>query len=178
MPKRVAILTLVGNTKNGSGPGHSAIVVDDYVYTFENASDWFSSPKKEKSGWLVIRTTEYVTKNNWRPIIVQELNPAHVDAGKVLSYVKKSISADHDYLASGVCSSQVSNAVDAATTSSFNPSGIDTPYKVFSLARNRGLTSETYLIWGQAQDNTAAEKLQTDYATVNQSGAGILNWAS
>jgi hypothetical protein len=38
--------------------------------------------------------------------------------------------------------------------------------------------SATYLMWGQAQDNKAAEKLQTDYAAVNQSGDGILKWTS
>ena len=176
MAKRAAILTLVGNTKSGSGPGHTAVVVDDTVYSFENAGDWFSSPKKEKSGWISLSTASYVNKNSWRPIIVQELNPAHVNASSVLNYVKTSSAKDDDYLTSGVCSSQVSNAVDKATTKSFNPKGVDTPFKVFQLANQRGLVSNTYLIWGSPQQNAAQTKLDTDYASVNQSGNGILAW--
>lgn len=176
MAKRVAILTLVGNTRGGSGPGHTALVVDGTAYSFENAGDWFSAPSRERSGWISLPTTDYLDRNDWRPVIVQEMNPAHVRATSVLRYIRRSMAADDDYLGSGVCSSQVSNAIDAATVRPFNPRRVDTPHKVFTLARNRGLVSSTYLIWGQPQENDAARRLASEYATVNQSGAGILSW--
>ena len=176
MSRRVAILTLVGNTESGAGPGPTAIVVDNMVYSFENAGDWFSHPSRERSGWKSFTTRSYLAANSFRPVIVQELNPSTVNANAVMRYIRGSIAADDDYMGSGVCSSQVSNAVDAATRRTFNPRGVDTPYKVFQLARSQGLASATYLIWPAPRQNAAATKLRTDYASVISSGAGILSW--
>jgi len=176
MAKRVAILTLVGNTSGGKGPGHTAVVIDGTVHTFENYGDWVSRPSKEKSGWLAISTKAYLAKNTKRPVIVQEMKPGSVSANKVLAYVKKSTKNDDDYIGSGVCSSQVANGIDAGTTATFNPKGVDTPFKVFQLAERQGLADKTYLIWADPQDNSAQEKLDTDYKSVSNSGDGILKW--
>lgn len=149
------------------------------MYSFENTGGWLSGPR---SAWISLPTVDYLNENRFRPVIVQEMNPAHVNAGNVLQYVRESIADDDDYVGSGVFSSQVANAIDTATVRSFNPRGVDTPFKVFILVRKRGIVSSTYLIWGEPQDNAAARKLAVDYATVNQTidqtNAGILSWHS
>ncbi|MEO1999427.1 MAG: hypothetical protein ABGZ17_29630 [Planctomycetaceae bacterium] len=176
MSRRVAILTLIGNTSSGTGPGHTAIVVDNRVYSFENAGDWFSLPNRERSGWKSFTTRAYLNQNRFRPVVVQEMNATTVNANSVARYIRSSIAADDDYMGSGVCSSQVSNAIDAATRRSFNPRGVDTPLKVFNLARTQGLASATYLIWASPQNNAAATKLSNQYSSVTASGTGILSW--
>ena len=114
-----AILTLVSNVA-GYGPGHSAIVALDKVYTFEAIAGFYGD------SWLIVDVREYLNRNTHRPVVVQELNDK-VDLQKVMKYVSGSMGSDHDFLGSGVCSSQVAHAISAATSQSFNPTRVDTP---------------------------------------------------
>ena len=172
MARQCAILTCVTNI-GGRGPGHSALVVDDTVHTFENAGDWFSLPTRERSGWRRFGRAAYLAQNTQRPVIVQVLDRVRVDAADAEAYVVRSTADDDDYIGSGVCSSQVANAVDAASpTLVFNPRGIDTPYKVFHLARTMGLATTTYAIWAGTNANASA-KLAKDYPSVTTTRAAF-----
>ena len=59
----VAILTLVSNA-SGYGPGHSAIVVQGTVYSFEQIKGPFGD------SWLVMPVKEYLAINEHRPVLV------------------------------------------------------------------------------------------------------------
>jgi len=143
MAKSVSILSLVGNALQGSvGPGHSAISVDHTVFSFEVTAGWADA----RSGWRIIGRSEYLNLNRSRPVIVQDLKSGQVNADHVLRYLLASDSNDDDYIGSGVCSSQVSNAIDAGTTVRFDPFGLDHPATVFHLARKLGLVQRTTVI--------------------------------
>ena len=145
MRDTASILTCVTNA-GGVGPGHTAISIGDTVYTFENWKDWFSKATDEKSGWLEFPFGKYLEANAHRPVIIQELT-SKVNSQKARKYIQSSKASDADYLSSGVCSSLVANAVNAAWSGWFDPIGVDTPYKVYHLAKITGIVVKTKLSW-------------------------------
>jgi hypothetical protein len=162
---QVKIMTFVTNTVAGEGPGHSAVAVGNTVYTFEDTGGWFSSG----SGWKTLVSSTYMAANAHRPILVQTI-PQAVGAW-VTEYVYKSIANDDDYGGSGVCSQQVSRAVNYALPQNiiFDPKGFDTPFGVYHCARRLGLvTGEEYFWPGKGKINALAwarivNKLKADY---------------
>ena len=167
MANKLTILTCVTNGA-GCGPGHTAIVLDDTVYSFENTGDWFSSGAGA-SGWITAKLDAYLKKNEKRPVLLQELSEK-VKPGPVEAYIKKSIADDDDYLSSGVCSSLVASAVNAGFTAGFNPFGVDTPWSVYHLAKKKGIVANERAVWDPDKVNIAhramiASKLLMDYPT-------------
>lgn len=176
-PAKIAILTLVGNLKNGEGPGHSAIAVLRDVWSFEDFTQLFYG-----DSWLIISVKNYLHKNEWRPVVVQELNEK-VSISGVLGYVGRSIQQDDDYGSSGVCSQQVAYAIDEGTASSFNPKGVDTPFRVYNQVKKQGILKRSYFYWPgeDALDWVARTRLQMQmarfYNTESAAPAdGILSW--
>ena len=166
MPKKVTILTCVTNGA-GCGPGHTAIVLDDTVYSFENVGDWFSKGGNNASGWVTAKMADYLKKNEARPVLLQELSEK-VRPQPVEDYIKKSIASDDDYLSSGVCSSLVASAVNAGFTAGFNPFGVDTPRNVYHLAKQKGIVASERGIWDPDKVNFVhrgliAAKLAVDF---------------
>lgn len=139
----VKILTLVSNL-NGSGPGHSAVSVGSTLYTFEDQmGGWLSS----NSGWKVLKYDQYLRDNGHRPALVQTVRGANPTW--VTEYVNNSIANDDDYGGSGVCSQQVSRAVNYALPQGvdFDPMGFDTPFAVYHCARRLGVVSAEEYFW-------------------------------
>ena len=167
MGKKLTILTCVTNL-NGSGPGHTAIAVDNTVYSFENTGDWFSFGGNNASGWITADLDAYLKKNAHRPVILQTLNEK-VKPDPVLGFIRGSMASDDDYLSSGVCSSLVSSAINAGLTGGFNPSGVDTPWKVYNLARAKGIVADEQGVWPGAGSVTVltwasiVNKLKADF---------------
>jgi hypothetical protein len=162
---QVRILTFVTNF-DGVGPGHSAVAVDNKVYTFEEVrSGWFQSG----SGWKILDYDQYLKANAHRPVLAQTIKASN--GFLIAEYVSKSINNDDDYVGSGVCSTQVSKAVNYSLPKGidFDPKGFDTPFGVYYCARRLSLvTSEEYtwanrstlrvLVWANI-----VNKLDSDY---------------
>ncbi|MGH7303682.1 MAG: hypothetical protein ACRELZ_10350 [Candidatus Rokuibacteriota bacterium] len=91
----------------------------------------------ENSGWSAFAYAKYLEKNAFRPVIIQVLSEK-VDPYKVEKFIKRSQGVDDDYLTSGVCSSLCASAINAGVTFGFDCKGIDTPKKVYDLARKKG----------------------------------------
>ena len=169
MVDKVALITCITNA-GGVGPGHTAVLLGDTVYSFENMGDWFSV-FNEKSGWKIFKLKKYLETNKNRPVIIQELS-SKVSAAKVKSYILNSISSDADYGSSGVCSSVAASAVEGAMTGSFNPSGVDTPYKVFHLAIKKGIVKSTQVYWpgksslSDGVRQSILNKIKADYPSI------------
>jgi hypothetical protein len=166
MSSVVRIMTFVTNI-DGAGPGHSAVAVDNTVYTFEDVGGgWL----QKNSGWKRLDYAGYLAANEHRPVLVQYLNET-VIGRYVKEYVDKSSDDDDDYLSSGVCSQQVSRAVNYACPESviFDPKGFDTPFGVYHCARRLGLvTHEEYFWTGRAKLRvltwaSIVLKLKSDY---------------
>lgn len=169
MSRIVRILTFVTNV-NGAGPGHSAVAVDSTVYTFEDVGGgWLQGG----SGWKKLDYDSYLAANEHRPALVQYMN-SHVNGDYVTEYVNKSIARDDDYLGSGVCSQQVSRAINYACPQDliFDPKGFDTPFGVFYCARRLALVSSEEYFWpGRSALRvltwaSIVNKLRADYPTV------------
>lgn len=169
MSARLAIMTCITNG-GGVGPGHTAVIVGDTVYSFENAGDWFSV-RTESSGWITMDAQEYIDKNAARPVVLQDINE-QVNRSKVLRYIFGSMETDMDYLSSGVCSSLVCSAIEAGYTGSFNPPGVDTPYKTFHLANKKGIVRGTSVTWADRDTISSGnrsriqEKVKSDYPSL------------
>lgn len=162
----VRILTLVTNGRGGTGPGHSAVAVNDKVYSFEEFLGANTSTKT--SGWKIFGFAPYLKKNGHRPALVQWLT--QVQEKRVLAYINESIRDDDDYGTSGVCSQQVSMAIDYGLPKrNFNPRGFDTPYGVYHHARNKGLVQREEYFWTNRAELNAlawariANKLKREY---------------
>lgn len=178
MPNRrgLAILTIISNIK-GVGPGHSAIVAGNDIYTFEELAG------AKGDSWVIVNVSRYLKQNEHRPVVVQELNDK-VSFTNVMQYLMQSIQHDDDYGTSGVCSSQVASAIDAGTLHKFNPTRIDTPREVYVLAKNQGLVKRSYYIWpgsGKLGDTVRyfiLERLEKEYADVTTivPSDGIMSW--
>jgi hypothetical protein len=141
---RLALLTCVGNGYFlPTGPGHSAMIVDREVFTFEDPLAVSSS------GWVEMRVQAYLdlSGNLIRPIIIQELNLSRVNGGEVMEYIQNSIRRDEDYGPSGVCSQQTAWALAAGLPGGFDPAGVNTPRAVHDLVKSKALVSNTYLLW-------------------------------
>jgi hypothetical protein len=162
---QVKIMTFVTNTASGEGPGHSAVAVGDTVYTFEDTGGWFASG----SGWKTLVSSNYLASNEHRPVLVQTIPQAI--GPWVTEYVMQSIAKDDDYGGSGVCSQQVSRAVNYALPEGviFDPKGFDTPFGVYHCARRLGLVESEQYYWpGKGKINALAwarivNKLKADY---------------
>lgn len=164
---QVRILTFVTNF-DGVGPGHSAVAVDNTVYTFEDVGNGWLQPG---SGWKILDYDTYLKANSHRPVLAQTITQSN--ASLVTEYVKKSIANDDDYLGlgSGVCSTQVSKAVNYSLPHGvdFDPKGFDTPFGVYWCARRlRIVVSEDYT-WADRKKITVltwagiVNKLASDY---------------
>ncbi len=172
----LAILTLVSNAK-GVGPGHSAIVAGNDVYTFEDPAGFTGD------SWIIMNVSRYLKQNEHRPVVVQELN-AKVEFIKVMKYLSQSIQRDSDFVGSGVCSSQVASAIDAGMVQKFNPTRIDTPRKVYLLGKNKGIVKRSYYIWpgfgalSYIVRHFLVEKMDEEYADVTSvvPNDGIMSW--
>lgn len=166
MTKRVAILTCVGNDSDGTGPGHTSLIVGNTTYSFEALF--------AHTAWKSWPTRVYVGMNTHRPLVIQELNRHKVDGQKVLKYIQITGAVGLDYLSAGVCSQQASFALSNGTVGGFDPRGFDTPWNVYAHAANRNLASDTYVIWSGSSGADA--KLKADFPTVTKKGNGILSW--
>ena len=165
---RVRLMTFVTNF-SGLGPGHTAVAVDSTVYTFEDVGGGWLQPG---SGWKKLDFTTYVKANEHRPLLLQTLS--HVVADDIPEYVDMSIAKDDDYVGSGVCSTQVSRAINYALPAKiiFEPKGVDTPYGVFYCARRLQLVTKEEYFWpGRSKLSNKVwtnivTKLQEDYPSV------------
>jgi hypothetical protein len=138
---QVRILTFVSNF-DGVGPGHSAVAVGNTVYTFEDVGSGWLQPG---SGWKTLDYDQYLKANTHRPVLAQTITQSNYQL--IIEYVNKSIKNDDDYMGSGVCSTQVSKAVNYSLPHGvdFDPKGLDTPFSVYYCARSLSIvTSEDY----------------------------------
>ena len=140
MTGHVKLLTLVSNA-GGVGPGHSAISINDIVHTFEVPPHQTIGPG---TGWDKFKMGDYLRRNAHRPVYIQTLK-TEVDPGRTYSYV---VNSTDDYGINGVCSQQVALAVDHGwMLGTFDPVGIDTPYKVYHHARRKRLVQSESRVW-------------------------------
>lgn len=140
--RRAALLTCVSNGANIGGPGHSAVILDDYVYTFEaSLGGWLSVTE---SGWFQVRTADYLKANTWRPIVIQELSETQVNATAIRGYISRSDDNDEDFISSGVCSQQAAKALSAGIGAAVDPWGMNIPYLVYRYIKNSGLVVNAY----------------------------------
>jgi hypothetical protein len=139
--RRAALLTCVTNG-GGIGPGHSAVVVDGFVYTFERfLAGWVTTTA---SGWLQVRTRDYLDQNRHRPVIVQELAPTKTNATAILKYIASTDAADADYLSSGLCSHLAARSLSAGLPIKVNPWGWNFPFQVYHFLKHTRLVSDSY----------------------------------
>jgi hypothetical protein len=137
--RRVALLTCVSNFRAG-GPGHTSLILDDHVYTFEIRSGG--------SGWHQIPTATYLKDNASRPLVIQELSTRRVNASVVYAYIVKSEKRDDNYLWDGVCSQQAANALGAGMGLVINPTWLmNTPYAVYKFIKQSGSVADSYHVW-------------------------------
>lgn len=162
---QVRILTFVTNF-DGVGPGHSAVAVGNTVYTFEDVGGgWL----QKGSGWKVLDYATYVKANAHRPVLAQTISQSN--STLVTEYVNNSIKNDDDYMGSGVCSTQVSKAVNWSLPQGidFDPKGFDTPFGVYWCARRLGLVVSEEYTWGDRKKlmvhvwANIVNKLASDY---------------
>jgi hypothetical protein len=148
--RRVRILTCVTNGQ-GIGPGHTAIAVENTVYSFENMVDNLSLLLRN-SGWKTFGYASYIAANSFRPVLIQTLNASCVPE-YVEEFVAKSKKRDDDYGTSGVCSTLASKAINYALPESivFDPKGIDTPFGVYHCARRLGIVRSEEYIWADSK---------------------------
>jgi hypothetical protein len=171
--RRVRILTLVTNGQ-GIGPGHTAIAVENTVYSFENIGDIFSIIT-ESSGWKTFSYGTYLKQNSFRPVLIQTLNQS-CNADYLEEYVEKSRKRDDDYLGSGVCSTLASKAINYALPESiiFDPKGVDTPFGVYHCARRLGLVASEQYVWADCKTVTVltwasiVNTLRSDYPAAHK----------
>lgn len=137
---RVTLVTCVSNG-GGIGPGHSAIAIDGTLYTFEELNYGGNS-----SAWVTFPVSSYLANNTHRPVILQRLTSA-VNATQSLTYIQNSINNDDDYVGSGVCSSQAASAIEAGYSGEFNTVGIDKPYEIYQLAKEKSIVASEVMHW-------------------------------
>lgn len=162
---QVRILTFVTNF-DGVGPGHSAVAVENTVYTFEDVGSGWLQPG---SGWKILDYNAYKSANTHRPILAQTITQANPQL--IIDYVNKSIANDEDYIGSGVCSTQVSKAVNYALPKGvdFDPKGFDTPFGVYYCARRLSIVASEEYTWADRKKllvrvwANIVNKLDSDY---------------
>lgn len=176
--RRAALLTCVTNVA-GVGPGHSALALDGYVYTFERVSGAWLVPGG--SAWLQIPVRDYLAANTHRPVIVQELDVARADATAMREYIVESDLADADYGSSGVCSQQAASALSAGLDLQVNPIGLNSPYRIYRHLKHTGAVSRSYHTFpgrGAAMvgKNALLGYLYTPECTRHEAAPPILAW--
>jgi len=157
MPQ-LRIITCVTNA-GGVGPGHTALWIDNTIYSFEQMTS--------ANAWLVQSFSTYINNdtNKGRPVIAQTLN-SNVNAQTVLDSVRAEAAEWFEqYSATNVCSMRASANLDAGASSGFDPSGFDTPYKVYWLAWNKHYVGSERCVWqNRAGDyESKRQKLLADY---------------
>lgn len=162
------ILTCVTNA-GGRGPGHSALWVDNTVYSFE---DMFST-----NGWLVQAASTYLnnSQNKNRPVIAQTLN-SKVNAQKVLDSLRAEANEWFEmYSGSNVCSQRASANLAVGASKGFNPPGYDTPYKVYWHAWDKEYVGSERCVWQDRSSDYTLKKqtLLNDYL-FNESHVGAI----
>ncbi|HJQ57200.1 MAG TPA: hypothetical protein VJ890_09855 [Vineibacter sp.] len=146
--RRAALLTCITNGA-GRGPGHSAIVVDDHVFTFEIAVG--GRPASSTSDWLVYKTQDYLKLNTWRPVVLMELRAGMTNATAIYQYITRS---EARFGRDGLCSHLAAEAISDGLGWNINPSGLNTPYKVATLVKNSGAVSSSYFTFPDAGDGS------------------------
>lgn len=157
MPQ-LRIITCVTNA-GGVGPGHTALWVDNMIYSFERIAS--------ANGWLVQNFSTYINSdsNKARPIIAQTLN-SNVNAQTVYDSLKAEAAEWFEqYSATNVCSMRASANLDAGASNGFNPRGVDTPYGVYWHAWNKEYVGSERCVWqNRASDYESKKtKLYNDY---------------
>ena len=152
------IITCVTNA-GGSGPGHTALWVDNTVYSFELMGSF--------NGWLVQSATTYLNndQNKSRPVIAQTLN-SRVNAQKVLKALQDEANEWFEgYGAANVCSQRAASNLDAGASKGFNPPGYDTPYRVYWHAWNKEYVGSERCVWQDRGSSFSGkrDKLYADY---------------
>lgn len=161
----IAILTCVTNG-GGYGPGHTALVIDGTVYSFE-------PNKQNASGWYTEASSTYIAGNKARPVILEYLKG--VDQGKVLNQIKFEMNKPLWWgTTGGVCSQSAAIVLNKGASSGFDPSGYDTPYKVYWHAWEKEYVSYEKCIWPVAKSGVSADVQKRILATLFQDyGFGI-----
>ena len=184
--KRAALLTCVTNGL-GIGPGHSAVILDDEVFTFERVGGaWKVS---DSSGWLKIKTKDYLQKNTHRPVVIQEFGSGKMNASLVYEYIAMSDLNDEDYVSSGVCSHLAAGALSAGLPKPIDPWGLNTPYAIYVATKNSGYVSSSYYTFpnldtwngllSEAAEHDARVKLIMDFqpeCTRRKEPPTVLGW--
>jgi hypothetical protein len=152
------IVTCVTNA-GGVGPGHTALWVDNQIYSFELMG--------HANGWLVQNASTYLNNegNSNRPVIAQTLN-GNVNAQTVLNSLRAEAAEWFEqYSATNVCSMRASANLDTGASNGFNPSGVDTPYGVYWHAWNKHYVGSERCVWQIRGSNfqSKREKLLADY---------------
>jgi len=138
-----ALITCVSNA-GGLGPGHTCVVIDKFVYTFERfLAGWVNM---QSSGWVKIKTADYLKQNVHRPVIIQELSNS-VNASSIYEYISMSDLNDADYLSSGVCSQQAIKAISAGLKTPISHSIVNIPSAVYSVVKKSGYVKNTSYVF-------------------------------
>ena len=157
--RRAALLTCVTNA-GGMGPGHSAVVVDDQVFTFEIAAG--GRPASSTSDWLKYKSEKYLEINTWRPVVVMELKPAMVNATAVHDFIMQSDTDGATYGGNGrLCSHLAAEAIGAGLGRDIDPTGLNTPIAVATFVKNTGAVSSSYFTFKDAGDGSNLTPAQT-----------------
>lgn len=129
--RRAALLTCVSN--NGQyGPGHSAVIVDNFAHNFQGV---LGRVRTSLSAWVSFANPKYLRQNVHRPVVIQELTPGIVNATAIANYIHASMARDDDYIGSGVCSQQAILAISAGCPGDINPLGVWVQYTMEHLRR-------------------------------------------
>lgn len=151
------ILTCVTNG-GGYGPGHTALVIGQTVWSFEQLVGI--------TGWKKFAVSDYMAANAERPVILQTLNEK-VDGQQVLDWLKWDEWKPWNKYGPNVCSQRASSALAEGASSGFDPKGYDTPYGVYWHAWDKTYVQVEKCVWasqgsGDKKDRIAA-KLKADY---------------
>lgn len=177
--KRTAVITCVSNA-GGLGPEHTAVIVDGFVYTFERfLAGWTSTAR---SGWVKMKTADYLDINTHRPLVIQELKPT-VDPSLVYEYISVRDYDDADYLSSGVCSQEAMRAISKGAGRTIHTGAwiMNTPYAVARGVKNAGLVKEAYYVFpeeGQSvQQSFVTIALRSNFGSVKKvHSPPVLTW--
>lgn len=160
MALTAGIITCVTNA-GGYGPGHTALYIDDTVYSFEQMGN--------RNAWLVTRLDDYakLAINRGRPLIYYKLNN-RCSPDSIEAYL---ISDAQGWAVYGpnVCSQRASMALDAGTLGGFDPYGFDTPFGVYWCAWRKKIVGSWWAVWKEPSLHSAAAqariyaKLKSDF---------------
>jgi hypothetical protein len=157
----LAILTCVTNG-GGYGPGHTALVMDGTVYSFEpNAQN--------VSGWYITAAGPYIAHNSSRPVILQYLSGFNQEP--ILARIRWELDKPAWWgTTGGVCSQAAAYVLNRGAPSGFDPDGYDTPYRVYWHAWAKHYVSYEKCIWPIASSGVSSgvrqrilQKLFNDY---------------